>query len=271
MDVSVVIITYNSWSDLQRCLDSVNRHFHRCTYEVIVVDNHSTDGTADKLRSGYPQIVLIENPENLGVARARNRGFGSATGRYVLILDADIEIVSDTLDSLVAYMDARPDVGILGCTLVSVDHQLHPSARTFPRPIHVLLRRLSFTGLVKEGGTLRKHHLADWDRKSPRQVDMVEGAFQLIRKEVIEEIGPLDERMFYGFEDADYCARAAKAGYRVVCHPSFTAIHVLQGITRRNPFGKIAVNHFLSYLRFYRKHRRLILGKDPVAVQEEEA
>jgi GT2 family glycosyltransferase len=92
---------------------------------------------------------------------------------------------------------------------------------------------------------------------------MVEGAFQLIRKSAIDEIGLLDERMFYGFEDADYCARMLKAGYGVIYDPTFVGKHFLQAITRRNPFTKMAVSHFVSYVRFYRKHRALILKRMP--------
>lgn len=262
MDVSIVIITYNCWHHLRRCLLSVYNKVSGCSYEVIVIDNNSVDGTRENLKSEFPDIVLIENSENMGVARARNQGIEVSRGRYVLIVDADVEIASDGFSSLLSYMDGHEDIGILGCTLVSEEGEIHPSARTFPRPIHVFLRRLSYRGLVKNSRILNAHHLGDWDRKEPRKVDMVEGAFQLIRKTAIDEIGLLDDRMFYGFEDADYCARMMKAGYDVICYPSFVAKHFLQGITRKNPFNKMAFIHFISYARFYRKHRRLILGKE---------
>lgn len=262
MDVSVVVITYNCWHHLQRCLRSVYDKVQGCSMEVIVIDNNSVDGTLENLRAEFPQITLIDNPRNLGVARARNQGIEIAGGRYVLILDADVEIASDDFVSLISYMDGHRRVGILGCTLVSEEGEIHPSARTFPRPVHVVLRRLSYRGLVRDSAILSRHHLADWDRKQPKRVDMVEGAFQLIRRSAIEQIGPLDDRMFYGFEDADYCARMMKAGYEVICYPSFVGKHFLQGITRKNPFNKMVFIHFISYARFYLKHRRLILGKE---------
>ncbi|MFH1314193.1 MAG: glycosyltransferase family 2 protein [Candidatus Eisenbacteria bacterium] len=261
MDVSVVIITFNCWHHLERCLRSLYKKVTGIDFEVIVIDNNSVDGTREHIKSEFPEITLIENPRNMGVARARNQGIRIARGRYVLILDADVEIVSDDFPSLLSYMDSHQEVGIAGCTLMAEDGCVHPSARTFPRPVHVLLRRLSYIGLVKTSRILKHHHLADWDRKAPRSVDMVEGAFQLIRKGVIDEIGLLDERMFYGFEDADYCARAIKAGYDVICYPAFIGIHFLQGITRGNPFNRMAVEHFRSYTRFYRKHRGLILSR----------
>jgi GT2 family glycosyltransferase len=261
MDVSIVIITYNCWHHLERCLHSVYGKVTGLGFEVIVIDNNSADDTLEGIKNGFPQVTLIENPRNMGVARARNQGIRLARGRYVLILDADVEIISEDFTSLVSYMDANPTVGIMGCTLMSEDGHVHPSARTFPRPIHVILRRLSYIGLVKNSRILKHHHLDDWDRKEPRGVDMVEGAFQLIRKSVIDEIGPLDEHMFYGFEDSDYCARAIKAGYEVVCFPGFAGIHFLQGITRGNPFNRMAFEHFRSYVRFYRKHRELILNR----------
>ena len=261
MEVSIVIITYNCWHHLERCLDSVYTRVPGLDFEVVVVDNNSVDGTLEGIRSRFPQVTLMENSRNMGVARARNQGIRITEGRYVLILDADVEIVSEDFASLVSYMDAHPKVGIMGCTLMSQDGDVHPSARTFPRPVHVFLRRLSYIGLVKNSRILKQHHLADWDRKEPKNVDMVEGAFQLIRRSVIDEIGPLDERMFYGFEDSDYCARAIKAGYNVICYPAFVGIHFLQGITRGNPFNRMAFEHFRSYVRFYRKHRELILSR----------
>ncbi len=169
-------------------------------------------------------------------------------------------VISDDLDKLLEFVEQDEKIGIAGCTLVSENNELHSSTRTFPKPIHVLLRRLFLAGLIKDSRILREHHLMDWDRQSPRVVDFVEGAFQLIRRSAMQKIGLLDEKMFYGFEDADYCARIKKSNYKTVCYPNFKVKHLLKGITRRNPFNKMAYFHIKSYFRFYRKHRSLING-----------
>lgn len=261
IDLSVTIITRNCKEMLLKCLGSVFSKINNLNYEVLVLDNASEDGTADAVRSEYPSIILFENKENRGVAPARNQLIKIAKGRYILILDADTEIVSNDFGSLITYMDSHPDIGILGCSLISFNNELHPSTRTYPQPIHVFLRRLSYIKFVRNSKILKEHHLESWDRKHPAVVDFVEGAFQLIRREAIERVGLLDESMFYGFEDADYCARMEKAGYKVVCYPSFIVKHFLHGVTRRNPFNKMAYLHTKSYIIFYKKHKKLIESK----------
>jgi len=261
-ELSVTIIVRDCRELLLNCLKAL----YECLgddidFEVLVLDNASTDGTAEAAVKAYPGVKLFHNRENRGVAPARNQLLKKATGRYILILDADTEMVSKNFRDLISYMDSHPDVGILGCTLVSEDNVIHSSTRTYPRPVHVLLRRLSMAGIVRKSKILREHHLEGWSRTGPRVVDFVEGAFQLLRKEAVKKVGLLDENMFYGFEDADYCARMEKAGLKVVCYPGFVVKHLLQGITRKNPFNKMAYLHTKSYVIFYRKHRALIKKK----------
>ncbi len=244
----------NSLKALYACLGDLD-------FEVLVLDNASTDGTGEAAEKAFPEIRLFHNDVNRGVAPARNQLIKEATGRYILILDADTEMVSKNFSDLIAYMDSHTDVGILGCTLVSEDNEIHSSTRTYPRPIHVLLRRLQMVGIVRDSRILRDHHLERWRRTSPKVVDFVEGAFQLIRVKAVNKVGLLDESMFYGFEDADYCARMEKGGFKVVCYPAFVVRHLLQGITRKNPFNKMAYLHTKSYVTFYRKHRALIKKK----------
>jgi len=262
MELSVTIIVRDCRDLLLNCLKSL----YECLgddidFEVLVLDNASTDGTAAAAKDAYPAVKLFHNSENRGVAPARNQLLEKAEGRYILILDADTEMVSKNFRDLISYMDTHVDVGILGCTLVSADNVRHSSTRTYPRPIHVLLRRLSMAGIVRDSKILREHHLESWSRKGPRVVDFVEGAFQLLRREAVKKVGLLDENMFYGFEDADYCARMEKAGLKVVCYPAFVVKHLLQGITRKNPFNRMAYLHTKSYVIFYRKHRDLIKKK----------
>lgn len=261
IDLSVTIIARNCKDVLIKCLDSVFTKIKDIEYEVLILDNGSEDGTGDAAIKKYPSLIIVTNKENNGVAPARNQLIAMTKGKYILILDADTEIVSGNFNSLLEFMDMHKDVGILGCNLVSFDNISHPSARTYPRPVHIFLRRLSYLGFVKNSRILREHHLESFDKKEPGVVDFVEGAFQLIRREAIEKIGLLNERMFYGFEDADYCARMEKGGYKVVYYPSFIVRHYLQGITRKNPFNRMVYLHTKSYFTFYRLHRDLIKRK----------
>jgi len=258
MDLSLVIITWNCKDMLERCLDSILKRVGGISYEIIVIDNNSQDGTTRMLKERFLQVHLLVNPENKGVAMARNQGITIAMGRYILILDADTEIISTNMADLIEYMDEHREAGLLGCSLFSFSDELLDSARTFPHPIHVILRRLKFLGIARESEILKRHHIAYRERKKPVVVDFVEGAFQLIRRDVVEKTGLLDEEMFYGNEDADYCARVTKAGYTVVYFPSFKVRHYHSAITRRNMFSRMSYYHLMSYVRFYRKHRDII-------------
>jgi len=258
MDLSVAIITWNAKEKLKNCLHSVARQVQNIEYEIIVADNGSSDGTAEMLDEEFSDLAVIKNRENIGVSRARNQLMRIANGRYILILDDDTELMTSKIHELTAYMDKHKMLGIAGAKLMSVDDELQLSCRTFPKPIHVLFRKLGFLKAVRNGKTLAKHQMSSWKHDSIRKVQFVIGAFQMIRKSCIDSIGPLDEKMFYGFEDADYCARVQRAGYDVIYYPDVVVKHYERRMTYRAFLTKKAVINYRSYLRFYLKHRRFI-------------
>lgn len=255
IDLSITIITWNCKAFLAKCLEGIYDKVRGINFEVIVVDNNSTDGTRDMIKEKYPQVSLIENSTNRGVARARNQAIRVSHGKYVLLLDADTEILSSDFKYLISYMKKNKPVGVLGCLMYAEDDRFYPSARTFPSPLHVIVRRLEHYGFLRNSKVLKKHHLEDYNGLNPIEVDYVIGAFQLIRKESIKKVGLLDEKMFYGFEDADYCARMKKKGFKVVFYPSFKIKHHVQGIARRSLINKMLFYQIKSYIRFYIKYR----------------
>ncbi|OGW52889.1 MAG: hypothetical protein A2Y81_12760 [Nitrospirae bacterium RBG_13_43_8] len=266
IDLSINICSFNSIEDLRLCLISIYQKIKGIRFETIVVDNASTDGTADIVKRDFPEVILIENKTNKGVAAARNQAIKQSKGRYILLLDADTEIVSEEFDDLIKYMDSSPETGLLGVKQMTADNKLYPAARTFPRPRHIVMGRLAFLSFIRESSTLKGYHLSYLAQDRPATVHYVIGAFQLIRREMFNMVGLLDSNMFYGFEDADYCARIRRAGYKVVYYPLFTIKHHVQGRTRgKNLFSKkgffLLFHHFLSYSRFYKKHRDLLKGE----------
>lgn len=261
MDLSVCICTLDNRDFLERCLKSLISALQGLDSEVIVVDNGSSDGTGELLASQFPQVKVISNAVNRGVAPARNQALAAGTGRFLLLLDADTELVDFDMRGLLAYMDLHPDVGLLGVRQTTFDDAPYISARTFPRPRDILLRRLSFLRSVRGSAAYQSHHVTSRGGE-PIDVDYVIGAFQLIPRIMWERVGPLDEGMFYGFEDADYCARLKKAGARVVYHRAFSIRHYVQGFTRRRLLSSRGLRllgfHVRSYWRFYRRHRDLL-------------
>lgn len=262
MDLSINICTYNNRDFLKKCLISIYEKIKDIQFEIIVVDNASQDETADMIKKDFPDVLLIENARNAGVAPARNQAIRSSSGRYVLLLDADTEFVSKNFIDIIKYMDLSPEVALLGVQQITFDNQPYPASRTFPLIRDIVLRRLAFLGFIRNSRLMKAHHVLLHDSDKPMEVDYVIGAFQLIRRDVFNVTGLLDENMFYGFEDADYCARIRKAGYKVVYYPSYTIKHYVSGITRKKLLSKTGIqllfSHFKSYAKFYKKHHDLL-------------
>ncbi len=263
IDLSVNISTYNNINFLRLCLDSILRKIEGLKLEIIVVDNASTDGTAEMLRDHFPEVIVVKNSLNRGVAPSRNQSIKISGGKYILLLDADTELISEDFPDLIEYMDSQPDVALVGVKQLTADNRFYPAARTFPGVKHIVMRRLSFFSFIKQSKIIKDHHLSFINSDSPVQVDYVIGAFQLIKRDVFESVGLLDEKMFYGFEDSDFCARIKKSGYKVVYYPQFEIRHYVQGLTRkRRLFSKTGIkllfNHFKSYARFYAKQHDVI-------------
>lgn len=261
MELSICICALDNRAFLETCLSSLRGALAGLAAETIVVDNGSSDGSAEMLATRFPEVRVIANSENRGVAPARNQALAAARGRFLLLLDADTEFIDFDWPGLLAYMDAHTGIGLLGVRQLTFNDAPYDAARTFPRPRDIFLRRLSFLPAVRSSKAYQGHHRVS-RTAVPADVDYVIGAFQLIPRAVWQQVGPLDEGMFYGFEDADYCARVRKAGWRVVYHPGFVIRHYVQGVTRRKLLNrrrlKLLAYHIRSYLRFYGRHRDLL-------------
>lgn len=249
--VSIVILTCNQRDYTLRCLRSLSDMVRRRgDIEVILVDNGSLDGTAEAVRreeyynDGIYSIIGLER--NIGVAPGRNVGIRAARGsEYVMILDNDTIFDPDALDSMLAYMDSDPTTGIIGPRLVSPGGATQTSFKPFPGIVEKIRNVISDRSVA---------------RTCPDKVTFpfyVIGACQLIRRKLIDKIGLLDEKIFFGPEDADYCMRARKAGYRVAYLPQAVIVHDWQRSSARRPWSPTARRHMAALLYFYMKHRRL--------------
>ena len=226
VDVSVVIVSFNTREVLRECLQTLERKTSKVTYETIVVDNASADGSADMVEKEFPGVRLVRSAVNLGFAAANNQGFALARGRYVSQLNSDAFVQPGALDLAVQHMDAKPEVGLSGGRLVGRDGSWQASVRKFPSPLN---EALSLTGLAAKYSRSRFFGRADrtWaDPLEPGPADWVPGAFTLIRREVLEQIGHLDERFFLYFDDVDLCQRVKAHGYSVWYFPDVVVTHV---------------------------------------------
>ncbi len=254
IDISIVIISWKMKELLQSCLNSISKFTSGVKLEIIVIDNNSLDGTLEMIQKEHPEIILIKNKINRGVAPARNQGIAISKGKYVLILDADVELIENSILKLYDFMESNPDCGIVGSKLVSTERQLQFSCKRFPNLLSFIFRRLEQFDLIRNSKTLRYHTMQDWDHKDIKEVDYLIGACQFIRTEVIEKIGMYDDKIFYGPEDIDFCLRIWKASWKVMYYPLTQIVHHEQRITKKNIFSSISVKHFIGILYIYRKY-----------------
>lgn len=246
MDLSIIIVNFNTKSLLQKCLRSVFASQTGYKFEVLVSDNGSQDGSIGMIRQEFPQVKLLENKANLGFSKGNNVALKQALGRYCLLLNSDTEVRPDTFDLSVKYMDQHPDVGVMGCKVLLPDGSLDQACRRkFPNPWNSFLRLF---GLKK---------FSDYNISTPidreTEVDSVMGAFLMIRKDTTDKVGLLDEEFFMYGEDLDWCWRVKAAGYKVMYYPKAEIVHYKYGSAQSVPFRTIRMAHEAMKI-FYRKH-----------------
>lgn len=253
-EVSIVIISWKMKELLEKMLESLVNFTTNLNFELIIIDNNSQDGTAEMIEQNYPDAVLMKNQENRGVAPARNQGLKIAKGKYILILDADMELVENSVYKMFNFMENNPDVGLCGSKLIDTDHNLQFTCKRFPTFFSLLFRRLDSFQFIKNSKTLTDHIMSDWDHKDIREVDYVIGACQFFRREMIDKIGYYDEHIFYGPEDLDYCLRVWRAGYKVKYFPETFIFHHEQRITKKKLFSSISRKHFKGIYYIFKKY-----------------
>jgi len=254
MDISIIIVNYNTCKLLQACLTSVYEETENIRFETIVVDNASTDGSREMVVQEFPQVQLIANPLNRGFAGANNTGIGQATGRYFLLLNPDTVILRSAIQETVRFMERHPEAGISGCKLRFPNGTLQRSVRSFPSVWNELCESTFLYLLFPKSKAVGRYHLSYFDYASEMQVDWVCGAYFMIRREVLDTIGLLDERFYMYSEEVDYCYRAKKAGFQVWFVPQAEIIHAWSGATAPSRRSILWSNG--SQILFFKKHFR---------------
>ena len=231
MDLSIVIVNWNTRGLLRDCLESVESHLCSVSAEVIVVDNASTDGSVDMVKRLFPGVRLIANAENRGFAAANNQAFERATGKYVLLLNSDTLVHGDVLSRSILYLDANPKVGMMGCKVLNGDGSTQLTCSQFPTFTNLLIQTL---GANRLGGTFfSRYQMLDWERDDEREVEVVSGCYLMVRSQVIDEIGYLDEAFFCYGEETDWCRRCHEAGWKLKFAPVGTITHFGSGTTSK--------------------------------------
>ena len=250
VDISLITVSWNVRDYLAASLEAVFGSAGDISYEIIVVDNNSTDGTAPFLRERAKRdarMVVIANNTNVGFARANNQAIARAQGRYVLLLNPDMRVQPDTLTHMVAWMDAHPRVGVSGCHLVTEVGETVPHVRRFPGLLNQLAIVLKLPHLFPR--LVGRYLMHNFDYKKEARVDSVRGSFFMIRREALK-VGFLDERFFIWFEEVDFCKRMRSAGWEVWYTPAADCIdHVGQSFKQVASVKKQRM--FLESMRLY--------------------
>lgn len=254
MKLSVIIVNYNVEYFLEQCLYAVKRALKGVDGEVIVVDNNSVDGSNRMVKEKFKKVTLVENRENLGFSKANNQGIRLAKGEYVLLLNPDTVVEDDTFQKVIRFMDDHPDAGALGVKMLDgAGNFLPESKRGLPTPLTAFYKMFGLSSLFPKSKRFSKYHLGYLDEDQVHQVDILAGAFMLIRKKVLDEIGLLDETFFMYGEDIDLSYRIIKAGYKNYYFPKTRIIHYKGESTKKSSVNYVLV-FYNAMVIFARKH-----------------
>lgn len=252
--ISVIIVNYNVKEYLQNCLVSLGASQVDGHIEIIVVDNHSFDGSVDMVQSQFPQVEVVKNRTNLGFAKAVNQGFEVSSGRYILILNPDTIVQEDTLRVLTEYMDDHSRVGICGPRILNADGTLQISCkRSFPTPGVALPKVLGLSKLFPRSRWAGRYNLTYLNSDEVHQVEAVSGSCMFVRRQIFEQIGLFDDRFFMFGEDLDFCYRTIQSGYEVHYVPLTQIVHYKGESVKVAPFDSLKWFHEAMSL-FVDKH-----------------
>lgn len=250
MKLSIIIVNYNVETFLDQCLTSVYNALKSIDSEVFVVDNHSVDGSIKMLRQKFPQVNLIENNDNLGFSCANNQAIKLSSGEYVLLLNPDTVVQDDTFEKIITFMDNKPQAGGLGVKMVDGKGKFLPeSKRGLPTPEVAFYKIFGLSVLLPNSKRFGRYHLGYLENDSIHEVDVLSGAFMLVRKEVMDKIGLLDESFFMYGEDIDLSYRIIKEGYKNYYFPSTTIIHYKGESTKKTSINYVFI--FYNAMRIF--------------------
>ncbi len=254
LKLSVIIVNYNVKFFLEQALHSVKRACSGVDAEVFVVDNRSVDGSVEMVQSRFPDVKLIANTENVGFSKANNQGIRAASGEYILLLNPDTVVEEDTFSKVISFMDQTPDAGAVGVKMIDGKGVFLPeSKRGLPTPAVAFYKIFGLSKLFPRSKTFGRYHLGYLDNNTTHPVDVLAGAFMMLRKTVLDEIGLLDEAFFMYGEDIDLSYRATKAGYKNYYFPHTTIIHYKGESTKKTSVNYVFV-FYNAMVIFARKH-----------------
>lgn len=254
MELSVIIVNYNVKHFLEQCLHSVFKASKNISSEIFVVDNNSVDGSSKLVREKFPEVQLIENQVNVGFSKANNQAIRKASGKYILLLNPDTVVEEDTLSKVIRFMNQHPDAGGLGVKMIDGKGNFLPeSKRGLPTPWVAFSKMFGLSAIFPKSKKFGQYHLSYLSENEIHEVDVLAGAFMLLRKKTIEEVGLLDEAFFMYGEDIDLSYRIKQGGYKNYYFPETTIIHYKGESTKKGSLNYVKI-FYTAMIIFAHKH-----------------
>ena len=254
MKLSIIIVNYNVKYFVEQCIHSIQKAVNGLSTEIFVVDNNSVDGSVRMIREKFPDVHLIENKDNKGFSKANNQAIRKAKGEYILVLNPDTILEDDTLTKCVKFMDEHPDAGGLGVKMIDGKGKFLPeSKRGLPSPSVAFFKMFGFSSLFPRSKTFNKYHLGYLDKDKTHSVDVLAGAYMMLRKSVLNKIGLLDEDFFMYGEDIDLSYRITQAGYKNYYFPGTRIIHYKGESTKKSSLNYVFM-FYNAMIIFAKKH-----------------
>lgn len=254
LDVSIIIVNYNTRDRLLGCLKSIVRNTNDIAYEVIVVDNGSDDGSVEAVRSAYPDVPVLANGCNAGFSRANNLGAGIARGRYLLFLNSDTEVLPGAVYRMRRFFEDRPDAGAVGGKLLNSDGTLQLSCGPQPSLGLEIWKRTLLSQMFPRSKVFGRVKYGDWDYDRIREVGWVSGACMMVPRDLMRLLGGFDEQIFMYYEDVDLCTRIRQAGRKVYFNPEIQVVHHGAGSASPSVRRHMIVSNFEATAYFFQKH-----------------
>ncbi len=257
IDLSIVIVSWNAKTFLQKCIISIIKEGINFNLQIIVVDNASTDGSPEMVDKLFPKVELIRNEKNLGFAKANNIGINECNGRYICLINSDVEVLPRCFDELITYITKHSDIGLLGPKIINPNGSLQRSCKGYATPWNMFCRALALDTLFPAIKLFGGRMLTYWNHDTTQEVDVVNGCFWVVNKAALDKVGLLDENFFIYAEDVDWCKRFTLAGWKVIYFTGAQAIHYGGASSDNSPIRFYLEMQKANFLYWKKHHTHL--------------
>ncbi len=257
-DLSIIIVNWNTKGHLQKCLDSIYNNTKDLVFEIIVIDNDSSDDSVKMVKDSFPQVNLIVNQKNVGFAAANNQAIRKSSGEYILLLNPDTIVMPNSIKIMFNFIKSNSDIGIVGPKILGSDGKIQLTcARNFPTLPRIFFDISTLSKRFPKSRIFGSYSMGYWDHNDEREIDSILGACMLIRRKMLDKIGLLDENFFMYAEDTDLCMRAKKANWKIWYLPKAQIVH-FGGQSSRIDIENMTIESQESMYKFFKKHRGII-------------